>query len=506
MASLRHPLFWCSLAALLLNDHVLKHAGVLPGALTGKLSDFAGLIVAPVLAAALLRARGPLARALAFALPTVPFMAINLSSAAAAAMEAATAAIGMPWRIWTDPTDLVALAVLPVAWHVSAEAPKNARPRALERVAVVLAAFACMATSPPPPEELPVEPGLYTSSTYLSNRTGDTLDVRVRWLDADVDCEAVLGMVDRTLDPDLFGSAITFRLIDGENVPLDRGPASTAAGLADVPTPTLTDCDVALIQADGLDATLVVLGQTLRSFPATGVGTGASGQVSIVPDGSRLRAEASDVTLAAAIERPAPSACFDDAVQSFEVSVAGLPSIGSYKVVSREIGADGCLAIELTDDLHATPYAAFLCIPEWAFPFDVDDRVFISVEGTRLVQVREEHEDGTFGTTIEVLSIVDAGFVAGRLSGRLEPDGCTGERLSCDAYVRSVTLQLSTEGETLTVRPGDVVSIGEIDGQNVALALGRAEEVIVAHPTCEPHRRQLGAHADIVLLYEEVVR
>jgi hypothetical protein len=44
-----------ALALLVLNDHVLKHAGVLPGWLTGKLSDFAGLYVAPALLASLLR-------------------------------------------------------------------------------------------------------------------------------------------------------------------------------------------------------------------------------------------------------------------------------------------------------------------------------------------------------------------------------------------------------------------------------------------------------------------
>jgi hypothetical protein len=45
---------WASaLALLLLNDHVLKCSGFLPGAVTGKLSDLAGLVVAPVLAAVL---------------------------------------------------------------------------------------------------------------------------------------------------------------------------------------------------------------------------------------------------------------------------------------------------------------------------------------------------------------------------------------------------------------------------------------------------------------------
>jgi hypothetical protein len=53
-AGLAHPAWWLALALLALNDHVLKGAGLLPAWLTGKLSDVAGLVVAPVLLAALL--------------------------------------------------------------------------------------------------------------------------------------------------------------------------------------------------------------------------------------------------------------------------------------------------------------------------------------------------------------------------------------------------------------------------------------------------------------------
>src|SRR4051812_14533255 len=54
VSAVGHPLWWGSLAVLVANDHLLKGRGVVPSWLTGKLSDFAFLIVAPVLAAALL--------------------------------------------------------------------------------------------------------------------------------------------------------------------------------------------------------------------------------------------------------------------------------------------------------------------------------------------------------------------------------------------------------------------------------------------------------------------
>jgi hypothetical protein len=47
-----------SVAVMLLNDHVLKHARLLPPLITGKLSDFAFLFFAPIVLAFVLRARG----------------------------------------------------------------------------------------------------------------------------------------------------------------------------------------------------------------------------------------------------------------------------------------------------------------------------------------------------------------------------------------------------------------------------------------------------------------
>jgi hypothetical protein len=50
-------LWWAALALLIINDNLLKGHGVVPGWLTGKLSDFAFLVVAPVVFAALLPRR-----------------------------------------------------------------------------------------------------------------------------------------------------------------------------------------------------------------------------------------------------------------------------------------------------------------------------------------------------------------------------------------------------------------------------------------------------------------
>ncbi|HZO15618.1 MAG TPA: hypothetical protein VFB62_20235, partial [Polyangiaceae bacterium] len=56
-AALSSPLGVGMLLLLLANDHLFKGSGVLPNWLTGKLSDFAGLVVAPLVGVWLLRAR-----------------------------------------------------------------------------------------------------------------------------------------------------------------------------------------------------------------------------------------------------------------------------------------------------------------------------------------------------------------------------------------------------------------------------------------------------------------
>ena len=69
-AAVRHPVagsvvvigLYVALLTLAINDHVLKGGGLLPGWLTGKLSDFAGLVVLPVVLAVLLRVRSRITR------------------------------------------------------------------------------------------------------------------------------------------------------------------------------------------------------------------------------------------------------------------------------------------------------------------------------------------------------------------------------------------------------------------------------------------------------------
>ena len=129
LTPLGHPVWWVSLALLLINDHLLKGRGVVPGWLAGKLSDVAFLIVAPTLLAALLPRRVPGRRAFAVGAVVALYAAADLSRAVSDAVVAVAARVGLHWRLWPDTTDLLALAVLPLTvWLLRRYSPRRPIP------------------------------------------------------------------------------------------------------------------------------------------------------------------------------------------------------------------------------------------------------------------------------------------------------------------------------------------------------------------------------------------
>jgi hypothetical protein len=134
-----HPVTLTAMAVLALNDHVLKGAGILPGWLTGKLSDIAGLIFFPLLATALLdtvlfgleRLGAVLRKPVSYnpeltrfkllvscILTGLAFSAIQLWPPAVELYVALHRIVGVNAAVTADPTDLMALWCLPVAYFV----------------------------------------------------------------------------------------------------------------------------------------------------------------------------------------------------------------------------------------------------------------------------------------------------------------------------------------------------------------------------------------------------
>jgi hypothetical protein len=141
---LLHPLALAALALLILNDHLLK--AMLPGLLTGKLSDVAGVLLAPLVvvaaieigSAAIGRQTSPGRRgliaictlvAVAFAVvKTTPVGAVALGSVLGIGQwlggVLASPLLGMPpppavADVVVDPTDLVALGSIVAALAIS---------------------------------------------------------------------------------------------------------------------------------------------------------------------------------------------------------------------------------------------------------------------------------------------------------------------------------------------------------------------------------------------------
>jgi hypothetical protein len=133
-----HPLVVAAILVLLTNDHLLKQR--FPGAVTGILSDIAGLAFFPlalVAAAELLSRRVVGARTIAVfvAITGLVFACAELLPSVRIALEVAwgwsRTAIGggRPVVFTADPTDLLALPALAVAWVVGGRRASFATPR-----------------------------------------------------------------------------------------------------------------------------------------------------------------------------------------------------------------------------------------------------------------------------------------------------------------------------------------------------------------------------------------
>ena len=192
---LLHPLAVTAVAVLVVNDHLVKSAW--PGVVSGKLSDIAGLVFFPLLLASVaevvvlrlgprrlmpLRMPPRLALGAAIVLTAVGFTLVKTVAVATAAFDLAlgfgqwvvafgpiSGAALIPTSTTTDPTDLVALPALAVAWWIGEgqstkrrvqarvpgprEGPRGRsgpgpRTRPVATAMLIAAGLASMATSP----------------------------------------------------------------------------------------------------------------------------------------------------------------------------------------------------------------------------------------------------------------------------------------------------------------------------------------------------------------------
>ena len=186
------PVFLGSVAVLLTNDHILKRT--FPGLLTGKISDFAGPVMIAIAASVAVGRRA------GFALTAAGFVALKTVPGVAEA--AAPVMGGVTLR---DPSDIVGLLALPLAWRwlsrrsaacVSPSdrshlprgggagptaTPCRSQPRALPLGAAALALVALTATSPLPDPPEVVSLSVSGSTVYAEITTAGYPEERREW-------------------------------------------------------------------------------------------------------------------------------------------------------------------------------------------------------------------------------------------------------------------------------------------------------------------------------------
>lgn len=475
--ALAHPLWWVALALLAANDHLFKGAGVLPGALTGKLSDFAGLLVAPVLLAMLCGVRRRPGWIAAHVAVGVGFAAINLSPAIARMVEAATLPTPFPWWITVDPTDLVALPMLAVSAVVFARfaaRPVMLRPIAA-RAGVALGGLACVATSAPEPEPLPEPPpdqGFISSasgSIAFINHTGSALVMRTRLLrpEVQVACPLTPQAASAMLHPDLFDAPEIWSIEPGSmlGLPLGgRGATGCGAALIDGPMGrrlVFVDRQVFPFRDFEVRSSETTLPEAVIALRGDGSSLPGHRAIGQAPTGDTVDEEG-------LCEGPEPGAGLDWTV----------PPVRVGTVVGHAIGPDGCHAVDIeAQDGGGRWYA---CTPGVELPI---------VEG-EFIELRPTVDATGEGITV-LLGLQGAirlyrGFaLPGGLFFGTQPvpaeETCgAGRRDACDGFVRPLRVVVAGQ----PVRLGEPVLLDE--RRDEVITILRAEQSLVVDAACDP--------------------
>ena len=221
MGELKNALRWLgapptlvALAVLALNDHVLKQAA--PGLVTGKLSDLAGLVLAPALLAVVLALmRVPRPQVVALVATGVGFTLVKSTGWGVEAANAVWSAAGWPTQILRDPTDLIALPALLLAAAL-ARSERGRGPGARRRVGLALGSlalpFAVVATAATSP--CYTAPGLESIGVVRGDWSGPPAEAENRM---------VLSLSYQDVSIDVDGRLSNLNGVDDARVP-DLGP------------------------------------------------------------------------------------------------------------------------------------------------------------------------------------------------------------------------------------------------------------------------------------------
>jgi hypothetical protein len=520
------PTWIGALALLVANDHWLKGSGLLPGVLTGKLSDVAGMLVAPALLAALLGVRTRGALLACHVAVALVFTGIQLSTGFAAQWSALMGLFGHPWTITCDPTDLLALPFLLVSWKLLVPEMSSELPALvpLQRTAVgALSMFGLWSTVATSDVDTFVDPddGWYEDvygDLYINNANDFEIALHIRPLRGDlvVDCQQVANDPGRLLGEAAFGEAVHWSL-----------PARTNVAIS-LPE---SGCGAVWIAGEGIAPTIVFVDDVSDFWPQWYPGQsfdpsalGSSG-LAIVFDAEgpsswlgneQLRFTPKTETL----EQPAGcEAPLDELRIEWSPNLPG----NDVQVLAIEPGVDGCFELELQEvympngelETLGAPYKFYLCVPAATMPFAADELLRFGGGGSQLwvtlldgatlePQVNDE------GSRIREVFYVRGASMPEQLDTALGKTLYAIDRVSCPWLVEAEgcasverPVDLAFADEQGYLQPGVPVSYtSEQTGMLHTVVLGHARQLAVIDPACAQDSSQLRYGIDLAIVYE----
>jgi hypothetical protein len=453
--ALAHPLWISALFVLVINDHVLKGSGLLPGGVTGKLSDVAGLIVAPwvlaVLLAGLLRARGRSALLGAHVAVGVGFSLINVWPLAARGFESLTALTPFPWAITVDPSDLVTLPALVVSWLVLVPASERApldfalrAPRLFRGVSFAAGMLACVATSPPAEWWAWGVVAVSDATQLVESDQPIERAFTVRGLRPEVlvDCEAVAEDPTRMLAPELFLVWEEWNLFEARTL-----------GLA---SDFERECSAWIVEPEGAPSTLFFWqadqGED-RTLPGSALEMNEEDGAMLVFDEGGNVVWSDHPFRFPAPSRTAPALDETCSVPDAGASIAWEDNVpqGSWYLAGVTSSADGCHRLELTG-VASTQF--FVCLgDDVPLPFSVGEELTIALDPWASPSVRLE-----IAGTSTTLTLSRGPTLHDDIEFELEDlEGCVGSRDTCGNFLRPARLRV--DGKS-TVGAGESLALG----------------------------------------------
>ncbi len=254
---LADPRWIFALLVLVVNDHFLKAA--FANTLSGKLSDFAGLFLAPLLLAAIVNVKTKKGFWLSGLSVALVFSAINLSPPMAAIWDSCLSLIS-PHSTTVDPTDLIALVMIPLGIVLFTNVEKREEKKSLSYGLMALGILASIASTNPPEEEF-----VLTQSSIVSiyNQSNELHIVRIRPLEGrfSIDCKTISTSPEKYLDSSFFGEPVEWLVQSGQQIPIETNNRINGQ--------SPEECDAALIESETLPDVIVFWTNELevKSYP-----------------------------------------------------------------------------------------------------------------------------------------------------------------------------------------------------------------------------------------------